>query len=234
MNRELVAVGPETPAQTVRDLLRAYAVSSIAVVDDGRRPLGMVSACSVLDSAGTAGERMSRPAKCVDTAQGIERVARMLAAENTHVLVVVDGAGSAVGIVSALDVMRAMVGVPAHHPEAFPRREAPTGPSWTDDWPLDVAQVDRAPEGPGVLVLVEETVGEAEAVVWVEASRNVRERVARLARRVADHDDPALARVLDRAGLCFRAAAVRDDTDRERLAFRLRSDLEHRPPPGAT
>lgn len=235
MNRELLVVGPETPAQAIRDLLRTYAVSSVPVVDSGGRPLGLVTACAVLDCAGTARERMSQPAMCIDASTDIETAARRLAAEDVHHLVVVDGAGSAVGMVSVLDVMRALVGVPAHHPGTFPHWDPVTESSWTDDWPLDASHASHAPEGPGVLVLVQPAVGTADPIVWVETSPNVRQRVILLAHRTSSYDyDAALARLLERADLCFRAAPVRDDEDRERLARRLRSDIEHRPPPGAT
>jgi hypothetical protein len=34
--------------------------------------------------------------------------------------------------------------------------------------------------------------------------------------------------------MCFRATAVPDSDDRERVVTRLRTGLENRPPPGAT
>jgi len=46
--------------------------------------------------------------------------------------------------------------------------------------------------------------------------------------------EPALARLLERHDLRFRAATVRNEADRDRIAAGLRSDLERRPPPGAT
>jgi len=46
--------------------------------------------------------------------------------------------------------------------------------------------------------------------------------------------EPALARLLERCDVCFRATTVRDDAHRERIASRRQCELEHRPPPGAT
>jgi len=233
MNRELLVVSPDTETQVVRELLQRYAISSVPVVDERRHPLGMVTACAVLDCNGTARDRMSRPAVCVDGSTAIEIVAKRLATEDAHNLIVVDAAGSAVGIVSVLDVMRAMLGVPAHHPEAFPHWDEAMQWSWTDDWPLDESHALHAPDAPGVLVLVQEEVGKADVVVWVEECANVRERAAALANGTACID-LALAGLLAREGMCFRAAAVPDSDDRERLAMRLRTGLDHRPPPGAT
>jgi CBS domain-containing protein len=233
MSRELLVVSPDTEAQVIRDLLQSYAVSSVPVVDEGRHPLGIVTACAVLEGTGTARDRMSRPAACVDGSTAIEAAARRLATEDAHNLVVVDGAGSAVGIVSALDVMRAMLGVPAHHPQAFPHWDEGMQWSWTDDWPLDESQALHAPDAPGVLLLVQEEVGKADVVVWVEECANVRERAAALANGTACID-LALAGLLAREGMCFRAAAVPDSDDRERAVMRWRARLESRPPPGAT
>jgi hypothetical protein len=213
--------------------LRTFAVGAVPVVDENRRALGMVTATLALDASGTAGDRMMRPATCIEGSTAIEDAARRLALADSHHLVVVDGAGTAVGIVSALDVLRAMLGIPAHHPAAFPHWNAATQCSWTDEWPLDQEHASQAPDAAGVLVLVRGLVGEVDAVVWVEPCANVRKRVAALT-ALGSCAEPALARLLERHDLSFRAAAVREEADRERMASGLRSDLDHRPPPGDT
>jgi len=233
MNRELLAVLPDTPLQAVRELLRTFAVDAAPVLDEHRRPLGVVTARALFDGAGAAADRMSRPAPCVEGSTDIQEAARHLALEDTHHLVVVDSAGVAVGIVSVLDVLRAVLGIPPHHPGTFPHWEAATGSSWTDEWPLDQEHVEHAPDAAGVLVLVRSLVGEVDAVVWVEACANVRERVRALT-TLAYSAEPPLARLLERHDLLFRAALVSREADRERITSRMRGDLEHRPPPGAT
>jgi CBS domain-containing protein len=233
MNRELLAVVSETPVQAIRELLRTFAISAVPVVDDERRPIGMVTAGAVLDGGSTADDRMSRPAMCVEGSTSIEAAARRLALEDTHHLVVVDSAGVAVGIVSALDILRAMLGVPAHHPGAFPHWDASAQTSWTDEWPLDETHTSKAPDAAGVLVLARGLVGETDAVVWVEECANVRRRLTALT-ALDFFGEPALARLLERHDLRFRAAAVCSEVDRQWIASGLRSNLEHRPPPGAT
>jgi CBS domain-containing protein len=233
MNRELLAVAPETPVQAVRELLRTFSIGAVPVVNDERHPIGMVTAVAVLDGSGTAADRMSRPAMCIEGSTGIETAARRLALADAHHVVVVDSAGVAVGIVSLLDVVRAMLGIPAHHPAAFPHWDAVTQSSWTDEWPLDKAHGSDAPDGAGVLVLVRGLVGETEAVVWVEACANVRNRIEALT-ALGSSAEPALARLLELHDLHFRAAAISNKSDRDRITSGLRSDLEHRPPPGAT
>jgi CBS domain-containing protein len=233
MNRELLAVVAETPLQAVRELLRTFAIGAVPVLDDSRRPLGMVTSMVALEAGGTAGDRMTRPAACVEGSTEIEDAARQLAVANAHHLVVVDSAGTAVGIVSAVDLLRAMLGVPAHHPAAFPHWDAASQWSWTDEWPLDQEHASQAPDVAGALVLARGLAGEVDAVVWVEECADVRERVVALT-APGSSEEPALARLLEGHSLRFRAAAVRDEANRERIASGLRSNLDHRPPPGAT
>ena len=233
MNGELLAVLPETPVQAIRELLRTFVIDAVPVLSEERHPLGLVSAGEVLDGGGTAADRMSRPAMCIEGFTSIETAGRRLALADAHHVIVVDSAGAAVGIVSALDVLRAMLGIPAHHPAAFPHWNAATQSSWTDEWPLDGEHVAHAPNAAGVLVLVRGLVGETDAVVWVESCSSVRQRVADLT-AFRPSAEPALARLLERHDLRFRAAAVANDADRERVTSGLRSQLEHRPPPGAT
>jgi CBS domain protein len=233
MNRELLAVVPETPVQAIRELLRTFAIGAVPVLDDERRPIGMVTAGAVLDATGAASDRMTRPAICIEGSTAIDSAARQLAVADVHHLVVVDSAGVAVGIVSVLDALRAMFGLSSHHPAAFPHWDAATQSSWTDEWSLDEGHVSQAPDAPGVLVLVRGLVGETNAVVWVEACANVRQRLVGLT-SLGSSAEPALARLLERRDLRFRAATVRNEADRNRITAGLRSNLEHRPPPGAT
>jgi CBS domain-containing protein len=232
MNRELVVVGPGASASAIARLMRDYAIANVPVVDEARQPVGLVTARALLDDGGTAGERMIRPVTCVDAATDIADAARRFAEEDSHPFVVVDAAGAAIGVVSVLDVLRALLGIPARHPETFPHWDPQTHASWTDDWPLDDAHTARAPDAPGVLALVTDELGQSCAIQWVEACDNVRRRVEALATGASAAGQ--ISQLIAAGSLSFRAATVPDDVDRERLARRLRDDLEHRPPPGAT
>jgi hypothetical protein len=233
MNCELLVVVPETPVEAIRELFRTFAISAVPVVDDGRHPIGMVTAEAVRDDAGTAGARMTTPAICVEGSTSVSDAGRRLALADGHHLVVVDGAGVAVGIVSVLDILRALVGIPAHHPAAFPHWDARTRSPWTDEWPLDDGHAAASPDAAGVIVLVRGLVGETDAIVWVEACANVRDRLTAMT-CPAPSVEPELARLLERHALRFRAAVVHREGDRARMAWGLQSSLEHRPPPGAT
>jgi CBS domain-containing protein len=175
---------------------------------------------------------MSRPALCVDGSTDIEGAARMLALSDMHQLVVVDGGGAAVGVVSTHDLLRALTGVPARHPATFPHWDETTETSWTDDWPLDEHAADKAPEGPGVLALVTGGAGRRGAIVWAEPSDDIRRRVRALTSLAVE--EPTLAEALATGGLSFRATRTREEGDRARIFALLRDRLEHVPPPGAT
>jgi len=233
MNRELLAVKPDLPICEARVLLRSFGISAAPVLDEARHPLGVLSVRDVLDGEGTASQRMSRPAICVSSSTSIEDAARRLASTDMHHLVVVDGTGATAGMVSTLDLLRAVLGMPTHHPDAFPHWDDATRASWTDDWALEEGGLAHAPDGPGVLALVRGSAGERDEVVWVEACNNTRARLLELS-ELPTQQEAALTRVLALRGLRFRAAAVRDEAARGNIVRLLRDRLDHVPPPGAT
>jgi CBS domain-containing protein len=237
MNRELLALRPDMSGDQARDLLRSFRVGAAPVLDDARRPIGVVSLRDLLDPGGLTRDRMTRPAICVSTAASIEAAARQLARTDMHHLVVVDGSGAAVGMLSSLDILRALVGIPARHPETFPHWDESTGVSWTDDWPLESELASHAPEAAGVLALTTGRVGERDAIVWVEACAGLRQRVLHLGSALAIEagaEDPRLQHVLALHDLRFRAAVVPDESLREHIVALLRDRIEHGQPPGAT
>jgi CBS domain-containing protein len=233
MNHELLAIRPDSAGREARDLLRSFSVGAAPVVDEAGRPLGVLSLGDLLDPEGTAAERMTRPAMCVGSSLTVEDAARRLASTEMHHLVVVDTTGVAVGMVSTLDLLRALLGIPTRHPAAFPHWDDTTEASWTDDWPLEEESAAHAPSGPGVLALSTSHLGEPNAVVWVEPCANLRARVLELASHPDDHE-PALARALALHGLRFRATSVCEEAPRTRIVTLLRDRLDHLPPPGAT
>lgn len=145
MNRELLAVVPGTPVQAIRELLRTFAIGVVPVLSEARRPLGMVTADAALAGGGTAGDRMSRPAMCIEGSAGIEAAARRLVLADAHHMVVVDSAGVAVGIVSVLDILRAMLGISHTARKRFhtgTQRQNLRGR--TDEWPFDEEHATNA------------------------------------------------------------------------------------------
>lgn len=225
MNRELFSVRPSERVDEALGYILALGITGAPVVDDDGRPMGMLSFRDLLgpDGGETARARMSEPVVSVPARATIEEAGRLLAETGYHRLVVVDVTGKAVGVVSALDVVRGLLGMPATHPATFPHYDHETGLSWTDDVPLEMDRVEAAPAGPGVLVLVEGGRGRADRIVWAEATHELRTRLLDLLALPQTHL-PRLALVLELPDLRFRAASV-DDVDR---AERLVSALLHR------
>ena len=217
MNKELFAVRPADLAEDVIGLISAMGITGAAVIDADGRPVGQVSLRDLLRAEGRrpVAELMVSPAGTILSTETIENAARHLAEKNRHRLVVVDEEGRAVGMVSALDVIRGMVGMPAVHPPSFPHFDAATGLRWTDDTPVELTRVEIAPNGPGLLVLVYGGAGMRERVVWAESCENVRTRLYQIL-EAPGAEQRLLSRALRLGQLRFRAAAAPDAAARER------------------
>ena len=213
MNRELFSVGPAEPVDVVLGSLVALGITGAPVVDEAGKPLGMVSWRDLVDGkpGRTAGERMTAPAATLAAEASIASAARRLARTGYHRLIVLDHSGRAVGMVSSLDVVRGLMGLPTPHPASFPHLDQETGLAWTDDVPLEIAELGAAPEGPGVLVLCHGGMGTPEKVVWAESVASVRRRLEEMLTATP----PALLGAwLARGGLRFRAASASSEPER--------------------
>lgn len=217
MNKELFAVRPADLAGDVAGLISAMQITGAAVVDPEGKPLGHISLRDLLraEAQRPVGELMTSPPSIVAVTETIENAARRMAEQSRHRLVVVDEDGRAVGMLSAVDVIRGLLGLPALHPQAFPHFDAATGLSWTDDTPLELARVDVAPNGPGLLALVYGGAGMRERVVWAEACANVRTRLYDIL-SAPQTEQPLLARALRLGHLRFRTASAPDEAERAR------------------
>jgi len=86
-----------------------FGLTAVPVLDTDHRPTGLVT--------------LGRPERLVT----IERTATLAVAaqqmleSNVHHLVVVDAQGTALGMLSSLDIIRGLVGVPAKHPDSIRR-----------------------------------------------------------------------------------------------------------------
>lgn len=211
MNPELFGVGPEVSVAFTREGILAMGITAAAVLDGNRRPLGVVSLRDLVGAREGAptSERMTSPAVVVRDDARIADAARLIAETSYRHLVVVDEAGRAVGMVSAVDVVRALAGLPSRHPAAFPHLDTKTGLVWTDDTALDKAHRGAAPEGPGLILLVHDAPGVPRRVVWAESAADVRARLR--AMFTLPQESRELARWLeDPARLRFRVGVSSD------------------------
>jgi CBS-domain-containing membrane protein len=119
MNPKLLYIREGDRLSLARAQILKFGVTAVPVLDELHRPVGVVS---LRDLAGEDRRASaSVPAKTVCGDASLEDGARVLVEAGVHHLVVVDRAGIAIGMVSALDLVRAFVGAPPHHPEPFAR-----------------------------------------------------------------------------------------------------------------
>lgn len=228
MNRELFGVPEDAHSDDVLDAILAYGITAVPVLDDDRRPIGVTSLRDLLRPERAS--KITRPALTIGPDATLERAATTMDDAGCHHLVVVDEHGRAVGMVSSLDLVRALVGRPVKHPSTFPHRDRRFGIHWSDDEVLDAEHAEHAPDAPGILVLVRGAAGVEDVVVWVESVHALRARVRELV-EVPQDDEPALARILGRAGLRFRCAVVSDSAQRASIARTLRDAANAQPLP---
>jgi CBS domain-containing protein len=230
MNREVFSVGPAESVAATREAILALGITGVPVVDVEGRPLGLVSLRDLVRARGgaTAGERMTQPPATVPEDVRLGEAARRLARTRYHRLIVVDGRGCVVGMVSAVDIIRGLMGLPAPHPASFPHLDRESGLSWTDDLPLELDEIHAAPDGPGVLVLLHGGAGVAERVLWAESAESIRHRLKEMLTTV----QPGLLGVwLEHGGLRFRAASATDPAERSDALAAIRRGVAMPPVP---
>jgi CBS domain-containing protein len=232
MNPELFRIGPEEPAASALGGILAMGITAAPVLDESRHPLGVVSLRDLVEApvGARAAERMTSPADAVRDDARIGDAARLIGETGHRHLVVVDSDGRAVGMVSAVDVVRALTGLPARHPAAFPHLDMRTGLTWTEDMRLDSAHVDAISDSPGLILLVRDAPGAPRRVVWAEVAGRAFTRLTDMLS--LPQEDPELERLLEeRAPLHFRVGTAFDKaTLKKGLAEVLRDKgLPHGP-----
>lgn len=233
MNREMFSARPTETAKDALHTLSTLGLSGCPVLDDGGKPVGMVALSDLLriGSKDTLAQHMSTPVVTVNENNTIEEAAHLLGETGFHRLVVVNGEGAAVGMLSALDVVRGLVGMPAFRPSIFPHYDHILDLTWTNDTVLDLDRIEVAPDGPGILVLIDGGVGKRERVVWVESAQNVRKRLIDMLSAPADNP-LALQHWLDLGGLRFRAASQPDPGACEMIVQKIRVSIASHPQKG--
>jgi CBS-domain-containing membrane protein len=120
MNPKLLYIRDGDRVALARRHIIEFGITAIPVLDETHRPVGVVS---LRDLARDDGDRF-QPSGKVETVKAtavLEEGAKQLAESEYHHLVVVDDKGVAVGMVSSLDFVRALVGLPPRHPDKFQR-----------------------------------------------------------------------------------------------------------------
>jgi predicted transcriptional regulator len=226
MNKEVFALRPDDTVADALGYVSALGVTGAPVVDDDGALVGIVALRDLLgDRKGDViADRMTAPAVSVSQRASITQAGTLMGETSYHRLAVVDDDGRLTGVLSTLDVIRGLLGMPARPPASVPHYDAATGSSWTDDHPLEYERVEAAPAGPGVIALIRGGAGAREDIVWVEAARDVRGRLIDML-SLPDAQTMMLRKVLALKSLRFRAASVEDASTREQVVATLMGQM---------
>jgi CBS-domain-containing membrane protein len=118
MNPQLVYMREGTRPEIALRRILDFEITAVPVLDDDDRPAGLVSLRDLADER-KRGSRVTQPVLSIGADESIAVAAAKLVDSGVHHLVVVDAAGRAVGMLSAVDVIRALVGARGKHPTAI-------------------------------------------------------------------------------------------------------------------
>ncbi len=112
MTPGVISCAPETPLRTVARMMASYRVHAIVVFDEDDwrivSDLDLVASASAADDR-TAGAVSASPLVTVTPDETLERAAQLMAEhETTHLVVRATGAHRPLGVISTLDVARAL------------------------------------------------------------------------------------------------------------------------------
>lgn len=124
MHVGLISCRPEDPIRTVARLMATYRVHAVLVTAHGGGGWGVVSDGALLRAAEegsidevTAGSVAETPVLTVATSDDLGDVAHTMAEQDvSHVVVVESHSQQPLGVLSTLDVARALAGFPERHP----------------------------------------------------------------------------------------------------------------------
>jgi CBS domain-containing protein len=123
MNPRLVYLRDGDRLQVALRPLLDLGITAIPVLDEDHRPVGIVSLRDLVDKRGGP-PHMREDVRTILATASIHDAANMMIDVNLHHLIVVDDAGLAVGMLSGLDVLRALVGMEPKHPKSIERVRA--------------------------------------------------------------------------------------------------------------
>jgi CBS domain-containing protein len=126
MHAGLISCGPDEPIRTVARLMALYRVHAVLVTEHGEveSGWGVVSDAALLRAADegvldevTAGSVAATPVLAVATSDDLGTVAHLMVERGeSHVVVVESHSQRPLGVLSSLDVARALAGFPELHP----------------------------------------------------------------------------------------------------------------------
>lgn len=123
---QVVCVRRETGLDVVERALDRHAIGAVPVVDEERRPVGMVSRRDLRNASATktqARDVMSPTTIMLHESTPATHAAALMAFEGVHHIPVIDGRGELVGLVSSLDLLRLIGQLSGYLVPAVSRRQ---------------------------------------------------------------------------------------------------------------
>lgn len=117
MNPELVYLREGSRPDIALQPMLDFGITAVPVLDEDGHPVGVVSLRALVQR--DQKPRMEERVPSVRADETMENAARMLAESGAHHLVVVSERGRAIGMLSSLDALRALVGMAPEHPIAI-------------------------------------------------------------------------------------------------------------------
>lgn len=114
MTREVVSLAPERPLESARWTFASAHVSGAPVRDRSGRVIGVLSKTDLVDpvyrgsDAGTVGDAMTPAAWAISPDDDAIEAVRLMLDQEIHRILVLEGPGKLVGIVTTTDVLRAI------------------------------------------------------------------------------------------------------------------------------
>jgi CBS domain-containing protein len=124
MNPKLVYLSEGNRAEIAVRPILDFGITAVPVLDDDHRPVGIASLRDLVDPK-REGARVTERVETIGADMSIPAAAREMIEAGVHHIVVVDEDGRAAGMLSALDVIRALLEVDAKHPKAIEKFYAP-------------------------------------------------------------------------------------------------------------
>ena len=117
MTRSPVVVMEDDAIAGVAELLAAYEITGLPVVDGDDRLVGVISQTDLVRLRGSTlhwngwhglmvRDLMTKPAKTIPASAPLDEAARQLMFQHVHRLVVVDGRQTPIGVISESDIVR--------------------------------------------------------------------------------------------------------------------------------
>jgi CBS domain-containing protein len=133
MNTHLVYLREDSRPEIALLPILDFGITAVPVLDAAERPVGMVSLRDLVDPRKRE-PHVSKPVVTVAIDEPISSAAKRLAEAGVHHVVVLDSEGRAAGMLSAVDIIRALIGLEAKHPkeiDAFGRKQILHAPDRT-------------------------------------------------------------------------------------------------------